>query len=193
MMKNKGRLSLYIACSLDGYIAGPNDDLSFLKPVEVEGTDYGYAEFMSGIDAVLTGRTTFEWVQQNAENFVHSDKEAYIITHDKNIQRDYPLITLHEILENDETRQGVRTYAGDLISLAKLLKSQSKNVYVEGGANVVHQLMQAKMIDEHYIAIVPVLLGNGTPLFLKEFPEQKLELLDVKKFESGLVMLHYSR
>ena len=55
-------LSLFIATSLDGYIAKPNDDLSFLKSVEKEGEDYGYAEFTSTIDTIILGRKTYDWV-----------------------------------------------------------------------------------------------------------------------------------
>ena len=52
----------YIATSLDGYIAGPGDDLSFLDPVQVEGEDYGYAEFTASVDTVIMGRRTYDWV-----------------------------------------------------------------------------------------------------------------------------------
>jgi dihydrofolate reductase len=55
-------LSLFIATSLDGYIAKPDDDLSFLKIVEKEGEDYGYAEFTSTIDTIILGRKTYDWV-----------------------------------------------------------------------------------------------------------------------------------
>ena len=56
------KLSLDIATSLDGYIAKPNEDLSFLKLVEKEGEDYGYAEFTSTIDTIIIGRKTYDWV-----------------------------------------------------------------------------------------------------------------------------------
>lgn len=54
------KLSLFIATSLDGYIAKPNDDLSFLKLVEKEGQDYGYAAFVANIDTILIGRKTYD-------------------------------------------------------------------------------------------------------------------------------------
>ncbi len=56
------KLVIFIATSLDGYIAKPNDDLSFLKSVEKEGEDYGYAEFMDNIDTIILGRKTFDYV-----------------------------------------------------------------------------------------------------------------------------------
>ncbi|MBD3275107.1 MAG: dihydrofolate reductase, partial [Candidatus Marinimicrobia bacterium] len=59
---NKRKLILYIACSLDGYIAAPDDDLSFLDRVQKEGEDYGYADFVSSVDTVILGRKTYDWV-----------------------------------------------------------------------------------------------------------------------------------
>jgi dihydrofolate reductase len=58
------KLSLFIASSLDGYIAKPNDDLRFLQLVEKNGEDYGYAEFTSGIDTIIIGRKTFDYVER---------------------------------------------------------------------------------------------------------------------------------
>lgn len=189
--KKEGRIILYIACSVDGYIAAPNDDLSFLSIAEVPGEDYGYGDFMKGIQAVITGKTTYDWVKANANNFVHSDKEAYIITHDDSIQKDHPSISIQEVFDRENPQQNVRTYSGDITSLVKLLKAQGKNVFIEGGASIIHQLMQASMIDEFYIALIPVLLGKGTPLFLENFPEHKLQLEGVKSYDTGLAMLHY--
>ena len=58
------KLFIYIACSLDGYIAKPNDDLSFLDVAAKEGEDYGYADFISKIDTVIIGRKTYDWVMK---------------------------------------------------------------------------------------------------------------------------------
>ncbi|HLO90290.1 MAG: dihydrofolate reductase family protein [Chloroflexota bacterium] len=191
--EKQGKTTLYIASSVDGYIAGPNDDLSFLSIAEIPGEDYGYAEFMEGIDVVITGRTTYEWVKEHASNYVHNDKEAYIITHDPETRIEYPLITLEEIFDDDQPQKRVRTFTGDLGSLVSLLKSQGKRIFIEGGANIIHQLMQHNLIDEYFIATVPILLGSGTRLFTENYPEQKLELIEVLAYETSLVMMHYIR
>lgn len=73
------KLILYIASSLDGFIAKPNDDLSFLSIVHKEGEDYGYADFISTVDTVILGRKTYDWVLNHAA-FPHADKNAYVIT-----------------------------------------------------------------------------------------------------------------
>jgi len=71
---------LYIACSLDGFIAGPNDNLDFLNAVHTEGEDYGYGEFIKTIDTVIMGRRTYDWVMDKVTEFPHADKKTYIIT-----------------------------------------------------------------------------------------------------------------
>ena len=75
---NGRKLILYISCSLDGFIAKPNDNLGFLSIVEKEGEDYGYNEFIEKVDTVIVGRRTYEWVIGQGYEFPYTDKEAYI-------------------------------------------------------------------------------------------------------------------
>lgn len=72
-MRNR-KVILYIACSLDGYIAGSNDNLSFLDKVQREGEDYGYTEFESSFDTVLIGRKTYDWVVDKIGELPHKNK-----------------------------------------------------------------------------------------------------------------------
>ena len=76
------KLSLFIATSLDGYIAKPNDDLSFLKLVEKEGEDYGYAKFTETIDTLIIGRKTYDYVVKaiGSSHYDTGEKDVYIIT-----------------------------------------------------------------------------------------------------------------
>lgn len=173
------KLSLFIATSLDGYIAKPNDDLSFLKVVEKEGEDYGYAEFTANIDTIIIGRKTYDFVLKEIGS-----------SHYDNGQRDVYVITRSE-------RPGVgRTtfYSGNLIDLIQRLKSEEgKGIYCDGGAEIINELLQHELIDELIISIIPVLVGNGTRLFNDGRPEQHLELISAKSFETGLTQLHYRR
>ena len=164
-----------MAASLDGYIAQPNDDLSFLSIVEKEGEDYGYAEFMGGIDTVIVGRRTYDWVKQHAPDFTHKDKTAYIITR---TQR--------------QSEGNTHFYNGAMKELIARLKSkEGKNIFVDGGAQVVNAMLADKLIDEIIISYIPILVGNGTRLFNDGRPEQNLELISTKQFEKGLVQVHY--
>jgi len=76
---NGKKVILYIAMSLDGYIAKPNDDLSFLSIVEKVGEDNGYSELLSQVDTIILGRKTYDWVMQLGE-LPYKDKNVYIIT-----------------------------------------------------------------------------------------------------------------
>jgi dihydrofolate reductase/RimJ/RimL family protein N-acetyltransferase len=174
---DKRPLILYIAMSLDGYIAKPNDDLSFLSIVQQEGQDYGYADFVKTVDAVIVGRKTYDKVISMGFEFPHADKDAYIITRTAR-----PSIG------------SVKFYTGDLKSLVDKLKSENgKNIFCDGGAEIVNELLKLDLIDEFIISVIPVLVGNGTKLFKDGRPEQKTELVSVKSFEKGLTQLHYKR
>lgn len=173
------KISLFIAMSLDGYIAKPNDDLSFLKLVEKEGEDYGYAEFTSQIDTIIIGRRTYDYVVKEigASHYDNGQRDIYVIT-------------------RTERPQVGRTvfYTGNLTELVDRLKSDTgKNIYCDGGAEVIHELLKHDLIDEFIISVIPVLLGSGTRLFKERRPEQALEFIKAKTFETGLMQLQYKR
>lgn len=173
------KLALYIATSLDGYIAKPNDDLSFLKQVEKEGEDYGYAAFTANIDTIILGRKTYDYVRKEIGS-----------AHYDNGQRDVYVITRTEKPSAGRTK----FYTGSLTELVGRLKSEpGKNIYCDGGAEVINELLQHDLIDELAISVIPVLLGSGTRLFKEGRPEQRLELVSAKSFDTGLTQLQYKR
>ena len=173
------KLSLFIATSLDGYIAKPNDDLSFLKLVEKEGEDYGYAEFTATIDTLIIGRKSYDYVLKEIGS-----------SHYDNGTRDVYVITRTEKPSAGKTN----FYTGNLTELVQRLKSGSgKNIYCDGGAEVINELLNKDLVDELVISIVPVLVGNGTRLFKDGRPEHLLELVNSKTFDTGLTQLHYRR
>lgn len=173
------KLSLFIATSLDGYIAKPNDDLSFLKIVEKEGEDYGYAEFTADIDTIILGRKTYDWVLREigTSHYDNGERNVYVITKTE--------------------RPGIgktKFYTGNLADLVQQLKSEKgKNIYCDGGAEIVNELSKSDLIDEFIISIVPILVGNGTRLYKDGRPEQELELVNSKTFDTGLTQLHFKR
>lgn len=173
------KLSLFIATSLDGYIAKPNDDLSFLKLVEKDGEDYGYSEFTANIDTIILGRKTYDFVLKEIGS-----------SHYDNGQRDVYVIT-----RTERPKIGRTTfYTGNLTELVKQLKSESGlNIYCDGGAEIINELLQHDLIDELIISIIPVLVGNGTRLFKDSRPEQELEFMSAKSFDTGLIQLYYKR
>lgn len=173
------KLFVFIATSLDGYIAKPNDDLSFLKLVEKDGEDYGYAEFTANIDTIILGRKTYDYVLREigSSHYDNGKRNVYVIT------------------RTERPSVGRTTFhTGNLTELVQRLKSESgKDIYCDGGAEIINELLQHDLIDEFIISIVPILVGNGTRLFKDYRPEQQLEFVSAKSFETGLTQLHYKR
>jgi len=171
------KVILYIAASLDGYIAAPDDNLDFLKLVEMEGEDYGYFDFVKTVDTVIMGRRTYDHVLSFGIGFPHADKRCYVLSRSKSGQKD----------------EYVNYFDGDLVSFVRNLKREPgmKNIFIDGGAQTVHALLKAKLIDELIISVIPVLLGEGVRLFDGGEPAQRLKISAAKKFDSGLVQLHY--
>ncbi len=172
-------LSLFIATTLDGYIAKPNNDLSFLKLVEKEGEDYGYAEFTSTIDTIIVGRKTYDWVVREigSSHYDNGERNVYVIT------------------RTERRSVGkIKFYTGNLTELVRQLKRENgKDIYCDGGAEIINELLKGDLVDEFIISVIPVLVGNGTRLFKDGRPEQQLELLRTKSFDTGLTQLHYRR
>lgn len=171
------KIILYIAISLDGYIAKPNDDLSFLSVVDKEGEDYGYFDFIKSVDTVIEGRKTYDWIMKQVPEYPHADKKSYIITR-----------TPKESIGN------TTFYTENLKELITELKNQEgKDVFIDGGAQLVNSLLKDNLIDEFIISVIPILVGNGIKLFEDERPEQKLTLINTKSYDTGLVQIHYKK
>lgn len=173
------KLSLFIATSLDGYIAKPNDDLSFLKLIEKEGEDYGYAKFTATIDTIIVGRKTYDYVLKEigASHYDNGERDVYVIT-----RTERPSVGR------------TRFYTGSVTELMQKLKSErGKNIYCDGGAEIINEFLKNDLVDELIISVIPILVGNGTRLFQDGRPEQVLEFVNAKTFDTGLLQLHYKR
>ena len=133
---NQRKIILYIACSVDGYIAGPNDNLDFLSMVERPSEDYGYQKFTDTIDAVIMGRKTYDKVLSFGIPFPHSGRNCFVVTKTK------PEKTEHVTFWNSDPDILVR----------ELLKQPGKDVFVDGGASLVDALMKHNLIDRYIIS-----------------------------------------
>ncbi len=169
------KLLLYIATSLDGYIAGENDDLSFLEVVEQEGEDYGYAEFINTVDTIVLGRKTYDKIISIGFPYPANIEKIYVIT------------------RSARPADGrVEFYTGDPVQLINDLKKQpGKHIFCDGGAEIVNQLLKAGLFDEYTVSIIPVLLGGGVRLFKDGWDTRNLTLIAAKSFPKGLVQLYY--
>ena len=169
-------LIVYIAMSVDGFIAGNNDDLSFLQQVEQEGEDYGYADFIQTIDTVIIGRRTYDTVLQLTDQFPHADKTCYIISS-----------------KAQDSKGKLHFYSGDLKALVTELKNEQsdKHIFCDGGASIVQQLLRLQLVDRLIVSIIPVVLGDGIRLFGDNTAQQQLTLISSKAYPKGLVQLQY--
>lgn len=173
------KVILYISMSLDGFIATKDDDLSWLSVVEKEGEDYGYENFNKTVDTYIVGRLTYDTVLKlTGGAFPPANQhKCYVITR-----------------QARSSENGVTFYNGPIEDLIGRLKNEEgKNIYCDGGGEIVKLLMQKDLIDEYIISIIPVILGDGKRLFLGDTPGIKLKALSSKKYDTGLIQLHYKK
>ncbi|MEO8591036.1 MAG: dihydrofolate reductase family protein [Flavobacteriales bacterium] len=176
-MASQRQLILYIATSLDGYIASENEDLGFLSAVQQEGEDYGYAAFTATVDTVIMGRKTYDKVVSLGVPDPHPGRTLYVIT------------------RTPRSAQGdILFHTGDLVELVRELKAKKgRDIYCDGGAQLVDTLIQNDLIDRYCISVVPVLLGAGVRLFREGRPSHVLRLMASRSFPKGLVQSWYER
>jgi len=167
------QFAVFIAVSLDGYIARPDGSIDFLAPFHHE--EHGYAAFFAGIDALLIGRGTYDTVLGFPE-WPYGDKRVIVAT-----TRPRP------------ATHGEEMWSGPPRELAGRLEREGvRRVYLDGGA-LVRGFLQEDLVDEMAINVIPIVLGAGRPLFASGLPEMPLRLLEAKSFPSGLVQLRYAR
>lgn len=166
---------LYIAMSVDGFIAGENDDLTFLSAAEYPGEDYGYEDFNKKVDTVIWGRKTYDKVLTFGMDFPHKDKKVYVLSGSRT--------------GSDEN---VEYFSGDIQLLIDKLRAEAgKHIYIDGGAGLVFELMKKSLIDRIILSVVPALVGSGVRLFKEGTGFSKLKLVKSLTFPSGVVQLHY--
>ncbi|MDO8427801.1 MAG: dihydrofolate reductase family protein [Candidatus Diapherotrites archaeon] len=174
-MKPKTKVILYIAMSLDGFIARKNGSIDWLKPFENESEDYGYKTFYKKIGTVLVGNTTYRQAL-GFSSFPFAEKKCFVFTNSKQRPK-------HE---------NVNFVKGNVNSFVKKLKhTEQKPIWLVGGAFTVNEFLKHNLVDEFIITVIPVFLGNGIPLFNGKQKQKKLKLIKVKKFKQGLVQLIY--
>jgi len=165
-------ITLFVATSLDGYIAGPDDDLSWL----FTDADYGFEDFFEGVDTLIMGRGTYEVVKSFGK-WPYADKANVVVSRRDDLEVDTP---------------GTTVWSGDLKELVDNLREDgAEQVWLVGGGELVRSMLHEGLIDRISVSMHPVLLGKGIPLFPDGFPKTSLTLEDATQYESGLVQLNY--
>ena len=162
------KIKLFIACSLDGFIAREDGGIDWLFT-----GDYGYTKFYNSVDVVLMGRKTYELALKLGEDY--KDKKVIVFTRQKNLKK----------FSNIE-------FVSDIVPFTKKLKTEKgKDVWLVGGGEIISVLLNNNLIDEMQIFVHPIILGKGIPLFKDIKKEIKLKLVETKEFEDGLVKVEY--
>lgn len=189
-MTDSSRVRVYIACSFDGYIAGPDDDISWLY--EAAG-DAGTAApsdpmavtfegFMAEVGAMLMGRRTHDVVAGLGEEWPYGDTPVLVATH-RALEPTVPTV------------QAVTGDIGELIAQAKAVaavrardQSTGPDVYLDGG-NLIQQALNARLVDELIITFVPVILGGGIKLFDGPVTRQSVEFVGHYHYAPNMVQV----
>ena len=167
---------MYIAISIDGFIARDDGGLDWLEGVQdAGGDDYGYADFMATIDAVVLGRETYDAVR-TFDTWPFEGRRVVVLTNRALVP------TFDEV-----------PYAGTLLPLMKRLAADGvQRVYLDGGATI-RQGLDEGIVDDMTLSIVPVVLGCGRPLFTRGVPGSQWRLTGAEGHPTGLVQLRYQR
>jgi len=172
------KIKLYIACSLDGYIARRDGSLDWLDSVDhPEGVDYGYGDFYSGIDTVVMGRKTYDEVLGFDVDWPYPDCRTYVVTSDSNFKAK---------TENTHVLTEINRHI-----LQELRKASLKNIWLVGGGELIKSFLEIGAIDEMVISVFPAVLGSGIPLFPEGSEETQFTLNGAHTFDSGVVNLYY--
>lgn len=168
------KVILYIAMSLDGYIARKNEDVSWLEGDGSDiNADLGYNEFYDSVDTVIMGRKTYEQTLTFGD-YPYKGREGYVYTS-------------KDLADNEDVKF---TNEDPEKLIQKLKKEGGKNIWLIGGANLVNDFVKKDLVDEYEIAIIPCILGEGISLFGDNNPEIKLKLTK-HEVVNGIAMLSY--
>ena len=173
----KRKVKLFIAMSLDGFIAKLDGSVDWLQGEDESYEGFSsYEKFIKEIDTIIMGNKTYQQIinELSTENWPYQGLTSYVLTHQKQASKK----EIHFINE-------------PLIELLNsLLNKTGKDIWICGGASIVNQMIKLNLIDQYHITIVPIILGQGIPLFNNDNHTQKLRLIDSQNY-NGLVECIY--
>jgi dihydrofolate reductase len=165
----------YVAASLDGYIATPDGGVAWLSEFEGGETDYGYADFVASLDAVLMGRRTYEQVLTFGP-WPYAGRPCWVFSR-RELAPAAPEVTI--------------TSAEPQTVAVEMAAHGLRRAWLVGGAELAASFRSAGLMTEYDVAIMPVILGAGIPLFAAPGPTDRLERIEATPYPNGVVMLCY--
>ena len=172
--------SVFIATSLDGYIADKNGGIDWLNSIpNPDNDDMGYLKFTNGIDALIMGRTTFETVLGFDVDWPYN-KPVFVLSH-----------KLNEIPESHKDKAFL--VKGTLTEILEQIHEKGyERLYIDGGTTI-RNFLKEDLIDEMVLTTIPILLGGGSSLFAELPNELKFELIGTKTYLKQIVQNHFKR
>lgn len=171
--------SIYIATSLDGFIARKNGELDWLmdEAYAEEGNDYGFAAFLESVSCLVMGRNTFEMVM-SFDQWAYGDTRIVVMS------RSLDLLP-------EGAPESVGLFSGSPVELVEKLESEDeRHLYVDGG-QLIQSFLREGLIDSMILTRMPVLIGSGIPLFGELASDQKFQHVQTRSFKTGLVQSEY--
>jgi len=171
------KIVLGVAITLDGFIEGPNGEYDWCFMDQ----DYGMSDFLKRIDSIFLGRKSYDLVLEleKKDPSIHQPFRKY----------------KHFVFSNSlqAVSEGMTLISGDVKTKVNEIKaSAGKDIWLFGGASLTKYFINEGLLDEMWLAIHPILLGKGKPLFSGIHQQMKLTLLDSKTYSTGLVSVTYS-
>ncbi len=170
------KIKLYIATSLDGYIATPDGDLDWLTQYpNPYKSNYGYEEFHQTVDTVIMGGRTYHSILCMDVLWPYKGKETYIVTrHSSNNEQNIRFIT-EQVIEN----------------ITQLKEKEGKDIWLVGGGELTSMLLNYNLIDTMIIISIPIVLGNGIPLFPNVSMTSNWNVINSHKYKNGVITTEY--
>ncbi|MFZ5843421.1 MAG: dihydrofolate reductase family protein [Pseudomonadota bacterium] len=164
-------VTLFIAMSLDGYIAGPNDEIDWLFTDQ----DYGFTPFFDRIDTIIMGRRSYE-MSCSFDEWPYPGKRTVVCSRQPRANTDHRVSFANQPLPT---------------VIAEARSAGSRGIWLLGGGQLVRSALQCRSIDRIQLAIHPIILGAGIPLFPPGTPQTRLQLQHCKAYDSGLLIAQY--
>ncbi len=172
-------LILYVATSLDGYIAKPDGSVDWLESLPETGDDYGYSDFIAGVGVVLMGRVTYEQILAFDLPYPYPGTEGYVFSRTRAGEED-----AHVRFVDGEDLAGL---------IARLKAKQDKNLWLVGGGQLAREFLRLDLIDHIQLFILPLILGDGLPLFPPPTAQRSLALIECRSYANGIAQLSYRK
>ena len=181
------KCSVYIATSVDGFIAKPDGNVDWLHTAgnleaDMGTEDMGFKTFIDSVDCMIMGRKCMEVISNmnlTPEQWPYGDTRILVLSSTKSAPP-------------ENLKGKVEMYAGDISSLVATLENEGfKHAYVDGG-KTIQSFINLRLINEIIITKIPVLLGEGIPLFGKTFKDIKLEKASATTFPNDFIQIKYS-